>query len=78
MKTKGSGQTLQVKLYASLAYRFVINFVVLFLVAGIFLAGFFVVIRLENIYEAYEESAEESAYSFSNGEIKAEIGRAHV
>ncbi len=72
MKTKGSGQTLQVKLYASLAYRFVINFVVLFLVAGIFLAGFFVVIRLENIYEAYEESAEESAYSFSNGEIKAE------
>ena len=72
MKTKGSGQTLQVKLHASLAYRFVMNFVILFLVAGVFLAGFFIAMRLESIYKTYEERAEESAYALSNGELKAE------
>ncbi len=72
MKTKGNGQTLPVKLYASLAYRFVMNFVILFLVAGLFLLGFFVVIRLESIYGVYEESAEEFAYSLSNGGTEVE------
>lgn len=72
MKTKGSRQTLQVKLYDSLTYRFVANFVILFLLAEVFLLIFFGAVRLRSIYNVCRETAEEVTYGLSEGETDTE------
>lgn len=59
------------KLYASLNYRIVVNFALLFLVSGVFLLCLFGAIRLSGIYEEFAESSEEFAYSLTNGEADA-------
>lgn len=72
MKTKGSRQSLQGKLSASLTYRIAAGVAILFLVAGLFLLFIFGRIRLQSIYRERKELAEEFIYGLTKEEADPE------
>lgn len=67
MSAKSKEETLQVKLHASLSYRLTLNFAVMLVGVGVFLACVFLGIRLHTVSDSYRETAEEMMYRLENG-----------
>lgn len=70
MKTKNKEETLQVKLHASLSYRLSLNFAVMLVGIGLFLACVFLGIRLHTVSDVYREKAEELVYRLESGTVE--------
>ncbi len=69
MRIKKKETMLQEKRHASLTWRIVMDFAILFSVTGLFLLFVLLSVRMRSIADTYEETAERLVYSFEGGRI---------